>query len=169
MPDIKTSKKPGAVKKGVAYWKTDWMTKVMSNGYNAQAKLIFMRIASFGESGCWMNNETFGEEFNRSDRTIRRAISRLWDKGDVIVLGWNGHGRKMYAAGHPHVPAKLREMYIKAKSAGKVKTPEEFFDKIRKRMKEAPTEVPVKVEEKPVKVPKVRGYKYYRSLKPTQK
>lgn len=169
MPTKTTTKRSGAMKKGVAYWKTDWMTKVMSNGYNPQAKLVFMRIASFGENGCWMNNETFGEEFNRSDRTIRRAISRLWEKGDVIVLGWNGHGRKMYAAGHPHVPAKMREMYNKAKSAGKANTPEEFFDKVRKRMKEAPPEKPataVKAIEKPY-VPK--GLAHYQTKKTPKK
>lgn len=125
----------GAVKKGVAYWQTGWMTKVLSNGYNAQAKLVFMRIASFGERGCWMNNETFQEEFNRSDRTIRRAISALWSKGDIIVTGWNGHGRKIYATGHPRVQPELMRLYTECRNKGKVEDLEQYRDRIRLRRK----------------------------------
>jgi len=133
MSETKRDKNNGAMKKGVAYWKTDWMTKVLSNGYNPQAKLVFMRIASFGEKGCWMNNETFSEEFNRSDRTVRRAVSSLWSKGDIIITGWDGHGRTMYAAGHPLVPQKLMNMYRESKRSGKVETIEQFREKIRLR------------------------------------
>jgi len=128
-----TQNSSGAVKKQVGHWQTDWMTKVLSNGYNAQAKLVFMRIASFGERGCWMINETFQDEFGRSDRTIRRAISSLWLKGDIIVTGWNGHGRKIYATSHPKVKAELNRLYYEAKQAGKVKDIEAYRDKIRLR------------------------------------
>lgn len=125
----------GAMRKGVAYWQVGWITKVLANGHNPQAKLLFMRIASFGEKGCWMNNETFSEEFNRSDRTIRRAITSLWSKGDVIVTGWNGHGRTIYAAGHPKVVEELNRRFYEAKKKGKVSDIEQYRDKIRLRRK----------------------------------
>jgi len=133
MSEKSSTKTNGAMKKGTAYWQTDWMTKVMSNGYNPQAKLMFLRIASFGESGCWMNNETFQEEFNRSESTIRRAISALWSKGDIIITGWNGHGRKLYAAGHPKVKPSLNAMFEQTKRKGKITTIEQYLDKIRLR------------------------------------
>ncbi len=94
-----------------AYWQQSWMTKVLSNGYCSFAKLLFMRISSFGEKGCWMNNETLSEEFNRSERTIRRAVSSLWRSGDLVITGWNGHGRKMYAAGNEKARAALEMDY----------------------------------------------------------
>jgi len=134
MPNQKSTQNNGVVKKGQAYWQTDWMTKVLSNGYNSQAKLVFMRIASFGERGCWMINETFQEEFNRSDRTIRRAISALWSKGDIIVTGWNGHGRKIYAASHPRVKAALNAEYNIARQKGKVETVDQYRAKVRMRL-----------------------------------
>jgi uncharacterized protein YukE len=124
----------GAVKKQEGLWQAGWMTKVMSNGHNAQAKLIFMRIASFGESGCWMNNETLQGEFNRSEDTIRRAITSLWSKGDIIITGWNGHGRKMYAAGHPKVRPALNALYEQARRAGKTRSVDEYRKKIRFRI-----------------------------------
>ena len=133
MSEKTTHKNNGAVKKGVAYWQTDWMTKVLSNGYNPQTKLIFMRIASFGERGCWMNNETFREEFNRSERTVRRSISALWSKGDIVIFGWNGHGRKIYARSHPKVKPEIDAQYKEQKSRGKVENIEQFLAKVRMR------------------------------------
>lgn len=130
-----------AMKKGVAYWQENWVIKVMANGHSPQAKLLFMRVASFGESGCWMNNETFSDEFGRSDRTIRRAITSLWSKGDIVVIGWNGHGRTLFAAGHPRVQDELMRRYGEAKKKGKVENIEEFRDRIRlRRLKPKPTE-----------------------------
>jgi hypothetical protein len=141
MAETIKAKSNGAVKKGVAYWQAGWITKVLSNGHNPQAKLLFMRIASFGEKGCWMTNETFGEEFNKCERTIRRAITSLWSKGDVVVVGWNGHGRKIYAAGHPRVRNELMRLYKECQGKGKVKTIDEYRDKIRlRRLKPKPTE-----------------------------
>lgn len=127
-------KKHGAVKKVESVWQKSWMTKVLSNGHSPQAKLIFMRIASFGESGCWINNDTFQEEFNRSEDTIRRCITSLWSKRDIIITGWNGHGRKMYASGHPNVKPMINALYIKYKRAGKVNTVEEFNQLMRLRI-----------------------------------
>jgi hypothetical protein len=133
MSENKSSKKNGAVKKGVAYWQEKWVTKVLANGHNPQAKLLFMRIASFGERGCWMNNETFQEEFNRSQNTISRAITSLWEKGDIIVTGWNGHGRRIYAAGHPKVRSTLNAQYNQSMRAGKVGSVEQYQAKMRLR------------------------------------
>jgi hypothetical protein len=135
MSEKTVRKTNGAVKKGVAYWKTEWVKKVLSNGHNPQAKLLFMRVASFGESGCWMNNEKFQDEFNKSESTIRRAITSLWLKGDIIVTGWNGHGRRIYAAGHPNVREELNRGFYEAVEKGKVKTNEEYLEKIRFRKK----------------------------------
>jgi len=137
----KTAKRSnGAMKKQESYWQADWMTKVLSNGYNAQAKIVFMRIASFGERGCWMKNETLQEELGRSESTIRRAVSSLWTKGDIIVTGWNGHGRKMYAAGHPKVRPELNALYDAARLAGKVDTVEQYKSKVRLRVKTSDSE-----------------------------
>jgi len=129
----------GAVKKQGSLWQESWMTKVMSNGHSPQAKLIFMRIASFGENGCWMTNETFTEEFNRTEDTIRRAITSLWSKGDIIITGWDGHGRKMYAAGHPKVKPAINALYEQARRSGKVVSVDEFHKKIRLRMRSKST------------------------------
>jgi len=156
MSEKNHKKTNGAMKKGVAYWQTDWMKKVMSNGHNAQAKLIFMRIASFGESGCWMNNETLHEEFNRSDRTIRRAISSLWSKGDIIIMGWNGHGRKIYAAGHPNVKPEIKRQFFEYKAKGKVSTIEDWRKKVRMRLRPI-EELPPEAEHK------VKGLDYFRT------
>ncbi len=141
MPNNKVKTKGQAKKTGVAYWQENWITKVMANGHSTQAKLLFMRIASFGESGCWMNNETFGGEFHKSDRTIRRAITSLWSKGDIIVTGWNGHGRKIYATGHPRVQSELMRLYTECKKKGKVEDIEQYRERIRlRRWSEKPTE-----------------------------
>ena len=118
-----------------AYWQQEWMRKVLSNGCCSFAKLLFMRIASFGERGCWMTNETIGEEFNRSESTIRRAVTSLWNNGDLIITGWNGHRRKMYAAQNQKVKDKLNEEYNQARMKGKVNSFEEHCAKIRLRPK----------------------------------
>jgi hypothetical protein len=136
MSEKNTRQGNGAMKKGVAYWQQDWVIKVLSNGHSPQAKLLFMRIASFGEKGCWMNNETFSDEFNRSGRTIRRALTSLWSKGDVIVTGWNGHGRKIYATGHPRVQPELQRLYAECKKKGKVSTIPEYRQRLRMRLRE---------------------------------
>jgi len=131
-----TSQKADAKEKSVrrtAYWQQKWMTKVLSDGHCSFAKLLFMRIASFGERGCWMTNETIGEEFNRSESTIRRAITSLWEGGDLIVTGWNGHGRKMYAAGNPKVREELNRGCVEALAKGKIKSQSEYLTKIRLR------------------------------------
>lgn len=156
MAESNKTRRVGAVKKREAYWQTDWITRVLSNGHNPQAKLLFMRIASFGEKGCWMNNETFSDEFNRSERTIRRAITSLWSKGDVIVTGWNGHGRTVYAAGHPKVEEELNRRLQIALQKGKIKTKEEYTAKIRQRRK-----APVETVE--VKVKRVSRLEYYKA------
>ena len=155
MAETKHVKAPGAMKKGTALWQSSWMTKAMSNGYNAQAKLVFMRIASFGDKGCWMNNETFQEEFNRSDRTIRRAITALWSKGDIIVMGWDGHGRKIYATGHPNVTNIVERKFKEMASKGKITDFQTFLHKIRLRKHEQP-ESPQEAEHE------VKGLAHYR-------
>jgi len=120
--------------KHTAYWQQEWMTKVLSNGCCSFAKLLFMRIASFGERGCWMTNETLQEEFNRSESTIRRAITSLWSSGDLIITGWNGHGRKMYASSHPEVRPEIDRKMAEAIRKGRVKTNSEYLSKIRLRV-----------------------------------
>lgn len=155
----------GAMKKNVAYWQNDWISRVMANGHNPQAKLLFMRIASFGEKGCWMNNETFCEDFNKSPRTIRRAITSLWSKGDVIVTGWDGHGRKIYASGHPKVKDELNQKFNKAMLKGKIKDREEYNAKIRLRFNEADVKVEAQVKHKKEKKKVIKGLAYYKKLK----
>lgn len=137
---MRTSEKADARDKSgkrTAYWQERWMTKVLCDGHCSFAKLLFMRIASFGARGCWMTNETIAEEFNRSERTIRRAVSSLWSSGELIVTGWNGHGRKMYVAGDPKVREELNRGCAEALAKGKIKTNEEWLAKIRLRVKSA--------------------------------
>ena len=119
--------------RGKAHWQQDWMKKVLSNGHCSFAKLLFMRIASFGDRGCWMTNETLCEEFNRSESTIRRAITSLWSAGDLIITGWDGHGRKMYVTGDPRVRDKLNQGCKEAIATGKVQTSDQYLAKIRLR------------------------------------
>lgn len=161
MAEVTKRFKRGAMKKGVAYWQMDWVTKVLANGHNPQAKLIFMRVASFGERGCWMTNETFSDEFNRSDRTIRRAITSLWEKGDIIVTGWNGHGRKIYATGHPRVKPELMRLYTEYRLKGKVDTPEEYEAKVRYRRKKQDRELGAGADRRKDEKRIVRGLRYY--------
>jgi len=120
-----------------AYWQQEWMTKVYSDGCCSFAKLLFVRIASFGERGCWMTNEALGEECNRSERTIRRAVSSLWYNGDLIITGWNNQSRKMYAAKTPGVREKLNRECRETLAKGKIKTQAEYLAKIRLRVKKA--------------------------------
>lgn len=120
-----------------AYWQQQWMTKVLSNGCPTFAKLLFMRIASFGERGCWMNNETLGEEFNRSERTIRRAVSSLFENGDLVITGWSNQSRKMYAKRNPKVKDELNRGFDEAMKKGRIKDFEEYCAKIRLRPEQA--------------------------------
>ena len=138
--EAKMAKSNGAKAKAggsprTAYWQQKYMTKVLCDGHCSFAKLLFMRIASFGERGCWMTNETLGEEFNRTDRTIRSAVSSLWQSGDLIITGWNGHGRKMYAAGNQKVKDELNMGYDRAMKKGRIKGFAEYCAKIRLRPK----------------------------------
>lgn len=137
MSESNGTKKSGVAARHTAYWQQKWMTKVLSDGHCSFAKLLFMRIASFGERGCWMTNETLQEEFNRSESTIRRAVSSLWGSGDLIITGWNGHGRKMYAAANPKVKEELNGQCAEAIEKGKVKDFGEYLRKIRFRAREA--------------------------------
>ena len=139
-----------------AYWQQDWTTAVMCNGVNTFAKLIFMRIASFGERGCWMTNETLASEFNRTEDTVRRAITGLWKSEAIIVTGWDGHGRKIYAANHPRVKEELNRAFLEAKSRGKIETKEQYNDKIR------PRQQPIKEVQKD-KPKRIKGLSYYKS------
>lgn len=118
-----------------AYWQQKYMTDVLCDGHCSFAKLLFMRIASFGEKGCWMTNETLQEEFNRSESTVRRAVSSLWQSGDLIITGWDGHGRKMYAAGNTKVVEGLNRGCAEALKKGKIKSQEEYLRKIRLRVR----------------------------------
>jgi len=162
MAEKSKNRSNGAMKKGVAYYQTDWVTKVMANGHSPQAKLIFMRIASFGERGCWMNNETLQEEYNRCERTIRKSITSLWSKGDIIVTGWNGHGRKMYAAGHPKVKPEINRQYLELKAKGKIESREQFAAKVRMRLKAVIDRVKEPEEQKEEKEHVIRGLAWYR-------
>lgn len=119
--------------KRTAYWQQEWMTKVLCDGCPTFAKLLFARIASFGERGCWMTNETLGDEFNRSERTVRRAVSSLWNNGELIITGWSNQSRKMYAAAHPGVKEKLNRDCAETLAKGKIKNIEEWRAKVRLR------------------------------------
>lgn len=135
MAETKRPVKVGNGKARTAYWQQKYMTKVLCNGHCSFAKLLFMRIASFGERGCWMNNETLAEELGIHERTVRRAVSSLWESGDLVITGWDGHGRTMYAARHPKVSETLNKRYHEMRTRGKVETVEQWRAKVRLRMR----------------------------------
>ena len=125
--------KPGAMKKSVPYFQQKHIVDVMSNGYSVRAKLLYCRLASFGEEGCWMNNETLMRELGCSESTISRAITNLYKGGELTIVNWNGYGRKIYAKNNPGVRAILNSWFDTIKQKEKDISHEEFKSRNRIR------------------------------------
>ena len=117
----------------VAFWQTHWVTKVMRGDYSPLERLLFLRIASFGERGCWMTNETLMWELNCTERPLNKGITKLWEGGEFIVTGWDGHGRRLFAAECPGVREEINEWSKRLIKTKKVANMEEFLKKVRLR------------------------------------
>jgi len=129
----KTSVKSGKSYNYTSYWKQQFVTSVTCNGFSSFDKLVFMRIASFGEKGCWMTNRSMAEELGRSESNVTRAISRLWGEGHLVIKAWNGHGRTIYARNIPQVRQRLTDECNNGIRSGKYKSVEDYRAKVRMR------------------------------------
>jgi len=120
MPTKKAGNKTGHEKGHTSNWEQPWVLRVKHGKYSIFEKFLFVRVTSFGKPGCWMTNRVLMAEFNVSERYIRHAITRLWEGGELIITGWNGHGRVIYAAHNPEVLTAMNQRYENDKREGKV-------------------------------------------------
>ena len=116
-----------------AFYKQPWVQRVLQGNYSAFAKLLFIRVASFGAPGCWMKNERLKAEFGRSESTIQQAITKLWKGNEFWITGWNSTKRHIYAVQNPEVKLKVEAQYKAELKAGKVKNKSDFYLKIKSR------------------------------------
>ena len=133
MASKKTGNKTGQEKDRTAHWQHTWVKRVLRGNYSPFEKLLFMRIKSFGRSGCWMQNETLMDEFSCKRRVITKALTNLWEGDELTITGWNGHGRRIYAKHDPEVRQAIKDWYFKALQTGKVASKEDFFRQKRIR------------------------------------
>ena len=116
-----------------AYWKQPWVQRVMQGKYSAFARLLFMRIASFGVSGCWMENETLAAEFGTTERYIQMLLTELWNGKELWITNWNSSKRKIFAVKNPEVVAMAEARYKQERRDGKVKDKDDFYRKSKSR------------------------------------
>ncbi|KKN05292.1 hypothetical protein LCGC14_1088830 [marine sediment metagenome] len=102
------------------YYKTPRVSRVLQGKYSSYESLIFLLVDGFGVDGCGMTNAELARQFNRSGNTIRRAITRLWRGGEFKVTGREGQGRKIYAARHPEVLEKFKDLSIDRRQSSDV-------------------------------------------------
>ncbi|MBA7518888.1 hypothetical protein ES705_10962 [subsurface metagenome] len=133
MAGKKQANKTGQEKDRTPYWKQPWVECVMSGGYSQGDKLLFMRVLSFAPGYCSMTNETIMDELGCSRNTISDSITRLYKGGDLMVTGWNGHGRRLWAIKVPGVRENLQEWQKSLTKSGKVTDTASFLRKIRYR------------------------------------
>ena len=129
----KKSLNPGVMKKVMSIWQQVWVEQVVQNGFNPLTKLLFLRIASFGSAGCYMSNETLAKELGSNERSVRRAISALFDQDDLIITHWDGHGRTMYAKNQPHIRDGLNLIVQERLKNDRKETYEKLLAKMRIR------------------------------------
>lgn len=133
MAKSRTGEKAGGKTEHLAHWQQPWVQKVMQGGYSAFTLLLFERVSSFGVSGCSMKNITLMAGLPRKERTIQQSITALWKGEDLLIVNWNGHGRRIYAAKNPEVLAMFREKYDRERKAGTVDGKVDFLRKMRVR------------------------------------
>ena len=117
----------------IAYWKQPWVQSVLQGEYSAFARLLFMRIASFGVSGCWMENETLAAEFRTTERYIQMLLTELWNGQELWITYWLGSKRKIYAVRNPEVKAMAEARYKAELKDGKVSDKADFYRKLKSR------------------------------------
>ena len=116
-----------------AFYQQPWVQRVLQGNYSPFAKLLFIRIASFGAHGCWMKNENLKAEFGRSESTIQQAITNLWKGNEFWITGWDSTKRHIYAVQNPEVRESAEERYKAKLKAGKVTNKKDYYLKIKSR------------------------------------
>lgn len=116
-----------------AFYQQPWVQRVLQGNYSAFAKLLFIRVASFGAPGCWMKNENLKAEFGRSESTIQQAITKLWWGNEFWITGWDSTKRKIYAVQNPEVRVSVEERYKAELKAGHVNNKNDYYLKIKSR------------------------------------
>jgi len=116
-----------------AFYQQPWVQRVLQGNYSPFAKLLFIRVASFGASGCWMKNENLKAEFGRSESTIQQAITKLWKGNEFWITGWNSTKRHIYAVQNPEVRVSVEERYKVELKAGHVTDKQDYYLKIKSR------------------------------------
>ena len=74
-------------------------------------KILLSHIWSFGTKGCWQSNDTLGEMFFASVRTISIRIKRLKAAGQLLWVNGKGYHRTLWAKSHPEVVAATQLPY----------------------------------------------------------
>ncbi len=116
-----------------AFYQQPWVQRVLRGQYNFFEKMVFVRTASFGASGCWMYNEKYAEELGCCERYVIEAITNLWKGGEFWITGWNSRNRCIYAAHNPEVVAMAEARYKAEVKVGKVTDKRDFYLKNKTR------------------------------------
>ncbi len=133
MAKKKTQSQTGSSTEHKAYWQMHWVKKVLCGEYSAFARLLFMRIASFGVSGCWMENVTLAAEFGITERYVQMLLTELWIGGELWITSWNSGKRKIYAVRNPEVVAMAKAWCKQECGDGKVTDKADFYRKLKSR------------------------------------
>ena len=133
MAQQKTQRRTGSRTEYKAYWQQPWVQRVLRGKYNFFEKMVFMRTASFGASGCWMYNENYAGELGCCERYVIEAITNLWKGGEFWITGWNSRNRCIYAAHNPEVKAMAEERYKAELKARTVTDKDDFYRKNKTR------------------------------------
>jgi hypothetical protein len=116
-----------------AYWQQPWVQCVMKGEYSLGDKLLFMRALSFAPGYCSMSNETLMDELGCCKHTLSKAITSLWRGGELLVTGWGGNRRRLWAIKAPGVREALQEWQKTLTDSGKVTDMASFLRKVKFR------------------------------------
>ena len=75
-------------------------------------KMINAHIYSFGRKGCWEGNDTLGEMFFVTGRTISTWIANLKKAGCIFWVHPKGRYRTIWAKSHPDVKTATTLLYM---------------------------------------------------------
>lgn len=107
-----TQKKKKTEEKGKGgLWIPSHICNIPNSVLDHFGKKVYAHIYSFGEKGCWQSNETIGEIFMVSGRTISRRISAIKEAKLVYVKNPKGYYRTFWAKSHPEVQAAVKLWY----------------------------------------------------------
>lgn len=80
-------------------------------GLGKGEKMLLAHIYSYGRKGCWEKNDTLGQMFFRSPRTISGWVSNLKKGGHILWLHPKGFYRTFWAKSHPDVKQAATLLY----------------------------------------------------------